>query len=61
MQAEAIPPDTLAGIVETAIRERIDANALDEVLTKEERIRRWAASDFRQATQKALAELGDEV
>lgn len=35
MQAEAIPPDVLADIVERVIRERLNLEAYDEVLAAE--------------------------
>jgi hypothetical protein len=38
-QAEALPPDVLAQILQTAIRRRIDFNVLDRVLMREEEIK----------------------
>ena len=38
-QAEAIPPDMFAGIIRTAIEQRVDQDALNAVLADEQRVR----------------------
>jgi len=45
-QAEALPPDTLANILRTAIEERVDQRVLDRVLHQERRIRRELSERF---------------
>jgi hypothetical protein len=45
-QAEALPPDTLANILRTAIEERVDQRVLDRVLRQERRIRREMIERF---------------
>ena len=45
-QAEALPPDTLANILRTAIEERVDQRVLDRVLHPERRIRRELSERF---------------
>jgi len=54
VQAEAIPPDVLAGIVADAIGARIDRKTLQRVLAREQRCRKWllgqlAGIDLQQA------------
>jgi hypothetical protein len=45
-QAEALPPDTLANILRTAIEERVDQRVLDRVLRQERRARRELSKRF---------------
>jgi hypothetical protein len=46
VQAEAIAPDIMARIVAEAINERIDPAKLQQVLSREKRIRKWLSSQL---------------
>jgi hypothetical protein len=49
VQAEAIPPDVLAGIVDSAIRERLDLDLMAEVAERSARIRADSDASLRGA------------